>query len=78
MKIVFPKGVCRLIEETRKKKGISMSKLASLADVTPAYISQIESCQACPSIEVLVRIGNALSMELHISYERARNANPSN
>lgn len=49
----------------RARVGISQEELASLADIDRTYASQIERGVANPSLEVLVRIAEALGVELH-------------
>ncbi len=48
----------------RKQQGISASELARRAEVTPAYISKIESGRARPSIAVLERLAKALNTSI--------------
>lgn len=48
------------IKRIRKEKGISQEKLALKADVDRSYMSEVERNLANPSIEALVKIGNAL------------------
>ena len=48
------------IKAQRKMQGVSQEKLALLANIDRSYMSEVERCLANPSIEALVRIGNAL------------------
>lgn len=50
------------IKYIRKEKGISQEKLALKADVDRSYMSELERCLANPSIEALLKIGNALEV----------------
>lgn len=50
------------IKRIRKEKGISQEKLALKAEVDRSYMSELERCLANPSIEALLRIGNALDV----------------
>ena len=45
----------------RKKKGITQQTLAEWTDCTPTYISHCESGRKNMSLEILVRIANALN-----------------
>lgn len=48
------------IRQIRKRRGISQMELADLIDVATTYISYIESGQRCMSLDVFIRISNAL------------------
>ena len=52
------------IKETRNQQGISAEELAELADLSSVYISYIENAKRKPSLESLVKICNALGIEL--------------
>lgn len=48
------------IRQIRKRRGITQMELASLVDCATTYISYIEGGQRCVSLEIFVRIANAL------------------
>lgn len=50
------------IKRIRKEQGISQEKLALKADVDRSYMSKLERCLENPSIEALLKIGNALDV----------------
>jgi transcriptional regulator with XRE-family HTH domain len=50
------------IKRLRKEQGISQEKLALKADIDRSYMSEVERCLANPSIEALLKIGNALDV----------------
>ena len=52
------------ISELRRKRRLSQSQLAELADVTDSYISHIETGRKKASLESLVRIAAALDVTL--------------
>ena len=52
------------IKAIRMEKGITAKDLAEKSDVTPGYISQIERNLISPSLSVLMRIAEALSIPL--------------
>lgn len=52
------------IKAIRMEKGIAAKDLAEKAEVTPGYISQIERNLISPSLSVLMRIAEALSIPL--------------
>lgn len=65
MKVTLPTQKLALsnnIKRIRKEKGISQEKLALKADVDRSYMSEVERNLANPSIEALVKIGNALDV----------------
>lgn len=65
MKVTLPALKLALssnIKRIRKEQGISQEKLALKADVDRSYMSELERCLANPSIDALMRIGNALDV----------------
>ena len=50
------------IADIRKKKGLTQSFLAEAADISDTYVSHIETGRKKVSIEVLLRISNALDV----------------
>lgn len=61
----FKKEILRSrITETRESQGLSQAELAEKAGVTPAAISQIEKGHRTPTIPVLHRIANVLSVSI--------------
>jgi transcriptional regulator with XRE-family HTH domain len=56
--------VAARIRTARKRRGLSGRKLAELASLTPAAISQIELAQVTPSIATLLRIAIALDLRV--------------
>lgn len=51
------------IKRIRKEQGISQEKLALKANVDRSYMSEVERCLANPSIEAILKIGNALNVQ---------------
>jgi transcriptional regulator with XRE-family HTH domain len=52
------------IRDERQRLGFSGRKLAQLARVTPAFISQVERGQVIPSVSTLLRITNVLGVKI--------------
>jgi transcriptional regulator with XRE-family HTH domain len=50
------------VEKYRKKQGLSLRKLAEMADITPSMLSQIERGLANPSIQTLKLLAKALDV----------------
>ena len=48
----------------RGELGVSQEQLAFQADISPTYLSQIESGQRNPSLETMFRLAGALKLEL--------------
>jgi len=57
------------IGAVRYEKGVSLSRLAERACVTRSYLQRIEAGEAKPSLEVMVRIANALESALEDLYQ---------
>ena len=60
MKINY-KHIGQRIRQERVRHRLSQERLAELTDVSPQYISHIETARKRPSLEILVRIANALN-----------------
>ena len=60
------KSIVKKIKEQRIRKNISQEKLAELIDVTPSYISNLESGNRIASLHTMLEIVNKL--ELSIDY----------
>ncbi|MCL2294289.1 MAG: helix-turn-helix domain-containing protein [Spirochaetes bacterium] len=53
------------LKESRRKCGISQSKLAEKAKISTQYIAMIELSRQFPTPEVLERLAEALGIEAH-------------
>jgi transcriptional regulator with XRE-family HTH domain len=58
------------IKELRMKSGISQKDLADKVDLTPSFISQLESNQIVPSLHSFMQICNALGVSLSATFEK--------
>ena len=58
------KNIGQAIRFYRRKKGISQYKLAELTELSPSYISEIETGKKTPSLETLLEIAKALDVDL--------------
>ena len=56
------KDVGHRVREFRTRQGVSQKELAHLAGVTPSTVSQVESSTICPSLPVLFKLAEALSV----------------
>lgn len=57
------KGVRKNISTERKKRGLSMAKLAAMANLSVSHISKLESARCDIGLKALLRIAAALEME---------------
>lgn len=58
------------IKELRTKIGMSQKELADKVDLTPSFISQLESNQITPSLNSFIQICNALGISLSDTLEK--------
>jgi transcriptional regulator with XRE-family HTH domain len=58
------------IKELRLRSGISQKDLADKVDLTPSFISQLESNQIVPSLHSFMQICNALGVSLSDTFEK--------
>ncbi|WP_297128365.1 helix-turn-helix domain-containing protein [uncultured Eubacterium sp.] len=56
--------VGKVIQEFRKKKGISQEVLSGLADIGRTHLSAIERGERKPTLETLYRIATALDINM--------------
>ncbi len=59
------------LKELRKTLGLSQDELAEKTDISSKYLSRIEMGQHFPSINTLVKLANALNVELKDFFEFA-------
>lgn len=52
------------IKELRKRKGLSQEELAEKADTSANYLSRMERGTENPTLEMLIKIANALGVEM--------------
>lgn len=62
------------MKELRKNVGLSQEELAEKAEISSKYISRIEMGQHFPSIDTLVKLADALNVELKDFFEFAHEA----
>jgi transcriptional regulator with XRE-family HTH domain len=61
--IIDYEAIGRRIREIRKQKKITQEHIAELLEVSPVYISQIETARTKISLEMLVNLANLLNTE---------------
>ncbi len=57
----------------RREKGLTLQQVADGAGLSKAFVSQIESCTANPSLASLKRVGNALDIPLAALFDSSPN-----
>lgn len=63
MELDYP-ALGKRIKAFRKEVGLSQALLAEFIDVSPQYISHIETGRKKASLEIIVRIANVLNLSL--------------
>jgi transcriptional regulator with XRE-family HTH domain len=64
MKMNEKKLLGQRIKELRKSKGFSQEKLAEKAETSPNYLSRIERGTDNPTLDMLIKLANALEVEM--------------
>lgn len=64
MAISFPVRLGRRLSELRKKRGLSQTQLADMADIGRAHLSQIENGAAAARIDTLHSIAKVLGLKM--------------
>lgn len=54
----------RRIQELRKRSDLSQEKVAEKADINPQYLSRIECGKENPTLDMLIKLSNALEVEM--------------
>ncbi|AIQ10896.1 helix-turn-helix domain-containing protein [Paenibacillus durus] len=63
----MPDNIGQHIQHLRLEKGLSLSELASKADVAKSYLSNVErNIQSNPSIQFIEKIAEALDVPVHV------------
>jgi transcriptional regulator with XRE-family HTH domain len=70
----FCSEVARILQDERKQKGISMTRLAERAGLSQSMISLIERNLRNPTLDTLLRITEALDIELSDVLDAAKTA----
>lgn len=52
------------IKELRKKKELSQEELSEKAEITPNYLSRVERGTENPTLDMFIRLTNALGVEM--------------
>lgn len=58
------KAVGRRIKQARQDKNYTQARLAELLSVTPEYISRVERANTNPSLQIIAKIADLLSVNL--------------
>lgn len=69
------KLIGRRIKELRKSKGLSQEKLAEKAETSPNYLSRMERGTENPTLDMLIKLSNALEVEMWEMFDFGHVAN---
>ncbi len=58
----------RRVRELRRSKKLTQARLAEMLNFSVNYISQIETGQASPAFETLVKLASALEVEISVLF----------
>ena len=71
-RLAAARAVADMVELNRMRKGFSQTRLAKLAGVSQPVIARIESGEHSPTIETLIKLADALDIELVVGITPAR------
>ncbi|HRY32096.1 MAG TPA: helix-turn-helix transcriptional regulator [Bacteroidales bacterium] len=60
------KLLCRYLADTAKSKGLSTYKLAAITGLHPANISRVFSGRYAPTLDTIIRLGEAIGVYFFI------------
>ncbi len=63
------------IKELRKAQRLSQEQAAEKADISPNYISRIECGKENPTLDMLIKLSNALEIEMWEIFDFGHEAN---
>ncbi|MGI5132871.1 helix-turn-helix domain-containing protein [Pseudonocardia sp. CA-107938] len=68
--------ITRRLRALRLERGLTLEKVAAAADLSPGYLSRVESGQRVPSIGTLVLLARALDVSVGALAEEPHDASP--
>ena len=75
-RLAAARAIADLVELNRMRKGLTQTALARLAGVSQPVIDRIESGEHSPTIETLIKLANALDVELMVGIAPASHKQP--
>lgn len=60
------KNLGQKIRQLRNQKGLTIAQLAEIAGIDDYYLGEIERAQKKPSLDTLLKLSNALDIELYL------------
>ncbi|MDI6801786.1 MAG: helix-turn-helix transcriptional regulator [Thermodesulfovibrionales bacterium] len=63
------------IQELRKKQKLSQEQIAEKIDISPNYLSRIECGKENPTLDMLIKLSNALEVEMWEMFDFGHAAN---
>lgn len=70
------KQLGRRIKELRKQRGLSQEKFSEKADISPQYLSRIESGVENPTLDLFIKLSRALEVEMWEMFDFGHVAGP--
>ncbi len=64
------------IKELRKRKGLSQEEVAEKAETSPNYLSRMERGTENPTLDMLIKISEALKVEMWELFDFSHQENP--
>ncbi len=64
MSTEYSRELGKILRETRERKGVGLRKLARDAELSPSYLSELESGESEPTVSKLQRIAEQLGVAI--------------
>jgi transcriptional regulator with XRE-family HTH domain len=76
-RLAAARAVAEMVAENRERKGLTQTALARAIGVRQPVVARIESGEHVPTIETLIKIANALDIEIMLGIAPSSRAEPS-
>jgi len=76
-RLAAARAVAEMVAENRERKGLTQTALARTIGVRQPVVARIESGEHVPTIETLIKIANALDIEIMLGIAPSSRAEPS-
>lgn len=70
------RDIGRRIQEIRKRQGLSQEDVAGRADISPNYLSRIERGRENPTLDMILKLSDALGAQPRELFETGHLASP--
>jgi transcriptional regulator with XRE-family HTH domain len=75
-RLAAARAVAEMVAETRQRKGLTQTALARAIGVRQPVVARIESGDHVPTIETLIKIANALDIEIMVAIAPSSRTEP--